>query len=348
MSLHLAIHHREGSFSHRWMEYCDEHGIKYRRVRCYDNDIIRQLSKVDALLWHWVHYVPADVLLAQGLIRAAEGMGLKIFPNSATCWHYDNKIAQKYLLEAVAAPIVPTRIFYLPSEALRSFEQTAFPQVFKLSKGAASANVRLVRNAKQARQLLRKAFGRGFIPIAAVASLFEKPGATFGHARRKGKLQMLASMVKLPKRIMEAYRQQLLAGRENGYLYLQEFMPDNLFDTRITIIGNRAFGFTRNVRPNDFRASGSGRINYDLKRIDPRCVTIALDLARKLQAQSIAFDFLKDSAGEPRINEISYCYDAKAVYDCEGHWDDQLNWKAGHMWPQDAILIDLLTQLQDQ
>ncbi len=35
-----------------------------------------------------------------------------------------------------------------------------------------------------------------------------------------------------------------------------------------------------------------------------------------------------------------------AVYNCEGHWDDRLNWKGGHMWPQDAILIGLLTDLQ--
>ena len=33
------------------------------------------------------------------------------------------------------------------------------------------------------------------------------------------------------------------------------------------------------------------------------------------------------------------------VYQCPGHWDDQLKWHQGHMWPQDAILIDLLEKV---
>src|SRR5262249_50586180 len=95
MNIQLAIHHREESFSHRWMKYCDEHGVKYKRVCCYDNDIISQLSTVDALLWHWIEVFPVDVMMARNLICVGEAMGLKMFPNFATAWHYDNKIAQK-------------------------------------------------------------------------------------------------------------------------------------------------------------------------------------------------------------------------------------------------------------
>ena len=38
-----------------------------------------------------------------------------------------------------------------------------------------------------------------------------------------------------------------------GYVYFQDFIPDNQFDTRVTVIGNRAFAFIRKVRPGDFR-----------------------------------------------------------------------------------------------
>src|SRR5262249_35857724 len=114
--------------------------------------------------------------------------------------------------------------------------------------------------------------------------------------------------------------------RERGYLYFQEFMEENSFDTRITIIGNRAFAFTRNNRPGDFRASGSGRICYDISRIDRRCVEIAFRVAGSLRSQSLAFDFLFNASHEPVIGEISYCFMAKAVYDCPGHWDANLVW----------------------
>jgi glutathione synthase/RimK-type ligase-like ATP-grasp enzyme len=129
--------------------------------------------------------------------------------------------------------------------------------------------------------------------------------------------------------------------RQRGYLYFQEFMEANSFDTRVTVIGNRAFAFTRENRPGDFRASGSGRLCYDAAKIDLRCVQIALQTARRLRTQSLAFDFLFNAKGEPVIGEVSYCYMAGAVHDCPGHWDDKLNWHEGSIWPQDAILQDV-------
>ena len=39
----IAIHHRPGSFSDRWIEYCEKEGIEYKIVNCYDNDIVAYL-----------------------------------------------------------------------------------------------------------------------------------------------------------------------------------------------------------------------------------------------------------------------------------------------------------------
>ena len=133
-----------------------------------------------------------------------------------------------------------------------------------------------------------------------------------------------------------------MLGRERGYIYFQDFIADNQFDTRVTIIGNRAFAYTRNVRPGDFRASGSGDIVYDVHRIHPQCVPIAFEVTQKVRSQSMAFDFVLAANQQPMLVEVSYCYIPELVYQCIGHWDDQLKWHQGHMWPQDAILIDLL------
>ena len=129
--------------------------------------------------------------------------------------------------------------------------------------------------------------------------------------------------------------------REKGYVYFQDFIPDNHTDTRVTIIGDRAFAFTRGVRPNDFRASGSGQIDYDMSKIDRRCVEIAFETVARLRTQSLAFDFVKEPSSRPKIVEISYCHLADAVYACPGHWDSSLAWHDGPMWSQDAILEDL-------
>ncbi len=90
-------------------------------------------------------------------------------------------------------------------------------------------------------------------------------------------------------------------------MLVQEFLPDNPFDTRITVIGDRAFGFRRFNRPNDFRASGSGLIDYDLSAIDEETVRLGFAVAQALKTQSVAIDGLR--RGDERVvGEISYTY----------------------------------------
>jgi len=333
----VAVHHREGSFSDRWIAYCADRRIPCEAVSAYDSDILRRMASADAFLWHWHHGSAQDLMMARHVIRAAEMMGLAVFPNTATCWHFDDKVAQKYLLEAVGAPLVPTYVFYDLDIALDWIGRTSFPKVFKLRRGAGSRNVRLVRTAGEARRLARRAFGPGFKPLGGY---FGDAPTRLRKARRRG--DVWGALKRLPRSLLNMYRANFQIGREKGYLYLQDFVPDNRFDTRVTVIGGRAFAFTRNVRKDDFRASGSGSIDYNTDRVDRRCLRIAFDVARKVGAQSIAFDFVRAEGGAPLIAEVSYAYLAGAVHDCAGHWDEPLAWHEGHTWPEEAILEDLL------
>lgn len=339
----VAIHDRAGSFSDRWREYCVQQGITHRMIDCRQTDIISQLADFDILLFHWHHEISPDVIAARHVIYAAEAMGLKVFPNIATCWTYDDKVSQKYLLEAIGAPLVETYVFLDCDNSLAWVDKTSFPKVFKLRKGAGARNVRLVNSKVQARRLIKKAFGAGFKPVGghtrdAIGKLMAK--------KSRQQVDLAGKIRRLPQSLLNIYRSNKYLGRERGYVYFQDFVPDNNYDTRITVIGNRAFGFTRNVREKDFRASGSGSIDYDLDRIDPECVRVAFEAARKLSAQSTAFDFVCNTQGEPKIVEISYCYQAEAVHRCQGHWDSRLEWHEGHVWPQDVILRDLLEKME--
>jgi len=336
----IAIHPEPKSFSARWIELCAERKIPVREVNAFDSDIIHQLADARAFLWHFHHVLPADLAAAPRVLHAAEMMGLAVFPNQTTSWHFDDKIAQKYMLEALGAPLVRTYVFYSEEDAGRWIDAAEFPKVFKLSRGAGSANVRLVRTRDEARRLVGQAFGKGFKPVASVFA-----DAPLRLARARGGSDLLKKLARGPAVLSQYWRTRYAMQRERGYAYFQDFLAGNAFDTRITVIGNRAFGFTRNVRKDDFRASGSGSISYDLGRVDERCLRIAFDVARKTVSQSMAFDFLKGPDGAPQINEVSYGYQALAVYNCVGHWDERLAWHDGHMWPQDAILDDLLAGL---
>lgn len=336
----VAIHRREGSFSDRWIAYCEQQGIPYKVVNCLDSDIIKQLNSSDALLWHWFHADPREQLVARSVIMAAEAMGIKVFPSTATCWHFDDKIAQKYLMEAIGAPVVPTYVCYDLKKALSWIDRASFPKVFKLRRGAGSSNVRLAHSASEARTLAERAFSSGF---SSVPHYGQDALKRYRAAKRRSDL--LNVVKRIPQVLVKIQNFKRMMGREKGYVYFQDFIPGNDFDTRVTIIGDRAFAYTRNVRPGDFRASGSGDIVYDTGRIDRKCIKIAFDVTRKVKSQSMAFDFVLGEQQQPFILEVSYCYIAQLVYSCPGYWDDRLNWYEGHAWPQDAILTDMLNDI---
>jgi hypothetical protein len=125
-------------------------------------------------------------------------------------------------------------------------------------------------------------------------------------------------------------------------IIFQEFLPNNEFDTRITVIGNRAFGFRRFNRPGDFRASGSGRIDWDHTKIEVEKVLFAFDVARRLGTQSLAVDILRAPDGSVVMSEISYYYEGWAVAACPGPWGPDGGWKSLQMLPEDAIFDDFL------
>ena len=132
---------------------------------------------------------------------------------------------------------------------------------------------------------------------------------------------------------------------EKGSVYFQEFLPGNEFDTRITVIGDRAFGYRRFNRPGDFRASGSGNFSADPSLIDRRPVQIAFDVSRRGGFQCMAYDFLLRN-NEPVISEISYTFVAWVVHGCPGCWTPDLEWVAGSIWPQEALAENFLARIE--
>jgi hypothetical protein len=55
----------------------------------------------------------------------------------------------------------------------------------------------------------------------------------------------------------------------------------------------------------------------------------------------MAYDFLMKD-GQPVICELSYGFVSAAVHACQGHWDEQLNWHAGQIWPEKAMMDEFL------
>jgi len=333
----LGLVLRSGSFSDRWIESCRQRAIAFSVVNPLDADFLDRGKDLRALLWHWSHADHIAAMMARQITAALEAMDVIVFPSTATSWHFDDKIGQAYLLRAVGAPIPRTWVFFERDAALRWVEHASFPIVHKLRGGAGASNVTLVTGRDRARGICHRAFTRGFVEVP---SYFRDARSRIG--RLASWDELVSKARRAPAMIIAGARLRRSAPRARGYVLFQEFMPGNSGDTRVTVIGDRAFGFVRANRPGDFRASGSGQIDHDPRRVDQRCVAMAFAVARRIGPQSLAFDFVLDPQGQPRILEMSYCYQAQAVRDCPGHWDQQLVWHEGPVWPQDAILEDLL------
>lgn len=322
----IAIHINKRSFAERWVKYCKEKNIEYKLVNAYDNNIVEEVKDCDAFMWHFHHADYRDMQFAKSLLNSLQKSGMKVFPNFDTCWHFDDKIAQKYLLEAINAPLVPTYVFHTKKEALEWAENTTYPKVFKLKGGAGASNVKLARTKKEAKKLIMQCFGKGFRQYRFWENLKEEWRI---YMLGKSSLRQLLRPVyyQLTKRYPSTFDHY--HGKECGYAYFQEFIPNNTYDIRVCVVGNKAFGLKRYTRDNDFRASGSGNISYSKVEIDERCVEIAFKVAKKLCTQSIALDFVFDKDNAPLIVEISYGY-AVAAYDaCEGYWTDDMQWHKG-------------------
>ncbi|MBH49893.1 MAG: hypothetical protein CMG69_03975 [Candidatus Marinimicrobia bacterium] len=337
VGIHFDQINKFSKFSEKYEKILSYNNIESIRLDINHYDFWDRLKETDFFIFR--RGVRDDhTQLAEAILPIIENeMGIKCFPDIATCWHYDDKIKQYYLLRQKGLPIIESWIFWEKGKALEFIENAEFPLVFKLKGGGGSSNVILIQSKKQAVRVIKKMFGRGiklfFIPDKN--SIKNKYFEPLNYMKKKA--------IKFKK---------LIEGRsviiphwqvEKNYVYFQKFLPNNLNDIRITIIGDRAFGFRRFNRKDDFRASGSGLIDYENVKIDSAIIKEAFITSDQLGVQSMAYDFLYNEKNEPKFCEMSYIYIDKTLYDCPGYWDKNLNWHEGHFWPQYLHLMDLLS-----
>ncbi len=325
--------------SPRWKTLLEQAGHRVRMVDVYRPDILAQVRGCDGFMWRWAHFAGMGRVARRLLPVIERHLKLAVYPDLNTCWHYDDKIAQAHLLASVGIPTPQTWIWFDRETALDWADTASYPLVMKLAGGAGSNNVRLIRSPSEAHLWIDRLFS-SFLTTLDEAQ-FRRMGL-----RRRAREAARALLKGTPREFCSSgYEPQ------TGYVLLQEFLPRNDFDTRITVIGDRAFGFRRFNRDGDFRASGSGKIDWTPESVDTNFVRLAFRTSRLLQTQSLAVDGLyRDGAAV--VGEVSYTYVSEAVFKCPGHWvlagdpdAGALAWVEGRMWPEEAQVQDFLIRL---
>ena len=77
----LAIHQSEAGFHPRWVAYCEEQGILFKRVNCHASVIIDQLRDCDGLLWHHSPINAWDLLVPKAILSAQRDSGFPLCPD---------------------------------------------------------------------------------------------------------------------------------------------------------------------------------------------------------------------------------------------------------------------------
>lgn len=334
----VAIHGSNG-FARRWPESARALGYEPVIVDAYDPNIWQLLDGCDAFLWNLNHDDITDIEFARSILLAVAKRGLRVFPDHNTCWHFDDKVAQAYLLQAINAPLADTWTFFGKRVAQEFLGRASYPLVFKLRRGAGSLNVRLINNESEGRKIVRQMFAggrRAHPPIEGVKRAVKRsitrkdhPDTLWQRGRRAARNWM---------------KNFLVSHRESGYVLFQRFIDGNAHDTRVTVIGNRAFVYQRDTRDNDFRASGSGKNTYlDSQQIPQDMVKEAFKICSTINAQTMALDFIRDEKSKmPVLLEISFTFIPSFIARCPGYTDERMKWVAGSFQPEDLIMRDLM------
>lgn len=328
-----GIMHR---YAQKYLDILKFNNIPYEIVNCHNPNFWKEIQDAELL----IYYIGTDNIhlmqLKSVLNIINSELNVHCYPNYQTSWHLDDKVSQYYLLKSKDFPVVQSWIFWDKNLALEFVHKAEFPLIFKLKGGAGSLNVSRVTTVQQGERLIKLMFGKGIkaggIPGVKKTVIFNSD------VKRVIKDSIIRTMADLGLRNKPCHAFTV----ESGYVLFQKYLANNAHDTRVTIIGNRAFAFRRFNRPNDFRSSGSGLIDYDETKIDLKTVKIAFQVSKNFGFQTMAFDFLKDGDNNYKIVEICHLFADWAIYNCPGYWDEKLIWHEGHFWPQYSELINLL------
>lgn len=326
-----------------WRQFCLDNNIDFEIVDVLSCNSIEVLKKFDCFLWHFGQYSHKEMLEARSILNSLEKIGVKVFPSFNDSWHFDDKIAEMYILQAINAPIPKSQVFYSKKDLQDALSNGLFqfPIVAKLRTGSGSHNVKLLRKESQMIRYGKRMFGRGFNPAP---SLLYKTSSNVRSSHNK------TDFLKKAKRIPEFLRILRDARRfpkEKDYIYLQEFIPNDGYDLKVVVVGDKCAGLVRPVRSHDFRASGGGEVFFEKKYFTKEIIHSAFETADKLNTQCIGFDFVvnKDN-GKGYIVEMSYGFSHEAVLSSGGYFDRDFVWHDEPLNVPHEIIKNMINKIE--
>ncbi len=344
----IAVHpdRKYGQFSNAlryYIKILEHNNVDLLITEINDSNFWEEIRKCDYFFFRWGQHDHFRQIATTILPIIENHFKIKCFPSQLSSWLYDDKIREFFLLHAYGFSLIATHVFFDRKKAEEFIKTIEYPLVLKLKSGAGSLSVRLIKNEEIALKYINLMFGSG---VSYAKGL---PGTQRDILKQKGLFSYTRKQLGRLKNRMHQGSFYMVDDWEihKNYIMFQKFMPENTYDTRIVVIGNRAFGFIRYNRENDFRASGSKLNDYNPAKIDLQFVELSFLISKKFSFECMAYDFLYDESGNPVICELSYTFGSSRgseVVKCPGFWDEKLNWHVDEVDPAFYLLYDFLTE----
>ena len=303
------------NWAYKWIEICDREGIPYEVVDGFNPEFINRCTMYSCVLWHFGNYVPVEMMETRNILYAVRKKGVPVFPDFNTAYHFDDKIAEMYILQAVGASIPLSKAFFVKEDCLNFLANANYPLIAKLKSGSGASNVKKLDSFSAARRYAKRMFGKGYNPAP---SLVYK---SFSKIQSTHDWKTFVSRFKRIPEFLRTRRNGKHLPVERGYCYFQEFIPNNSYDIKVVVVNNKLSYFCRKTRKGDFRASGGGDFYFDRSLVTQAVIDVAFQAYDAIGLQCVGFDFVVDSRnGKPVIIEMSYGFDCDAVKDAGCFW----------------------------
>ncbi|MGO2103523.1 MAG: ATP-grasp domain-containing protein [Psychroflexus halocasei] len=327
-----------------WMEFAKENNISYTILNPDDWDLIEKLKPVDVVLWHFSGYSFTEMLISKSILFSAKAMGKKIFPDFNDVWHFDDKVAETYLLQGINAPL-PNSLMFYDMESVNNFldsSKSKFPYVAKLRNGSGSHNVKMIQNKEELIKYAKIMFTKGF---SSAPSLLYK---TTSNIKSSKSIKTFINRVKKIPEFLRTLKNSKKFPNEKGYVYLQEFIPNNGYDLKIVVVGEKLSFIGRNIREGEFRASGGGDLFYDKSFVTQNVIDSAFRTSDEIGFKCMGYDYVVDKdSGKGIIIEISYGFSHEALLSAGGYFDRKGIWHAEPLNAPKELLKNIVSKIDE-
>ncbi len=139
--------------------------------------------------------------------------------------------------------------------------------------------------------------------------------------------------------------------RQKNYVYFQEFIPNDGYDIRVIVVGDRVFGYYRKTPRGDFRASGMDLI--EKRDLPMDAMRIARNVNKQIGCPQLAVDMVHGLDGNYQIIEYSPMWQIRSpmqllVNDVPGTYvfldDDHCQFVEGKYWIHELALKEFFVK----